>query len=83
MLVLIGSQLNFSPIIGADNQFFTLFQFFGPTAGAFLGPVVGAASVLLAEIVNFIFVGKTFSAVNLLRLTPMLLAATNEIKSRA
>ena len=75
LLVLAGSQLNFSPIIGADNQFFTMFQFFGPTAGAFLGPVVGAASVLLAELANFIFVGKELSLINLVRLAPMLLAA--------
>ena len=75
ILVLIGSQINFSALLGADNQFFTLFQFFGPTAGAFLGPVVGAASVLLAQLANFVLVGKEFSIVNLFRLTPMLFAA--------
>ena len=75
LLVLIGSQINFSPLVGAENQFFTLFQFFGPTAGAFLGPVVGASSVLLAELANFLFVGKEFSIINLFRLTPMVLAA--------
>ncbi|MFC2174990.1 hypothetical protein ACFLQ2_03965 [archaeon] len=74
-LVLIGSQINFSPLLGAENQFFTLFQFFGPTAGMFLGPIIGAASVLLAEIVNFVFVGKEFTIINLFRLTPMLFAA--------
>jgi hypothetical protein len=75
LLVLIGSQLNFSPILGAENQSFTFFQFFGPTAGAFLGPVIGAASVLLAELVNFVFVGKEVSIINLFRLAPMILAA--------
>lgn len=75
MLVLVGSQLNFAPILGVENQFFTLFQFFGPTAGAFLGPVIGAASVLLAELVNFVFVGKELSIINVIRLTPMLFAA--------
>ncbi len=75
LLVLVGSQLNFSPIIGADNQFFTMFQFFGPTAGAFLGPIVGAATVLLAELINFVFAGKAFTLINLAWLAPMLFAA--------
>jgi len=75
LLVLIGSQLNFSPVLGADNQFFTMFQFFGPAAGAFLGPIVGAASVLLAELINFVFAGKALTLINLVRLAPMLLAA--------
>ncbi|MCK4326882.1 MAG: hypothetical protein KAW41_00215 [Candidatus Diapherotrites archaeon] len=75
VLVLVGSQINFSPLLGADNQFFTLFQFFGPTAGAFLGPVVGAASVLLAQLANFVLAGKEVTIINLFRLTPMLFAA--------
>jgi len=75
ILVLIGSQINFSPILGAENQAFTLFQFFGPTAGAFLGPLIGAASVLLAELVSFAALGKEVSIVNLFRLAPMLFAA--------
>jgi hypothetical protein len=44
ILVFVGDRINFSKLIGAENQFFTLFQFFGPVAGAFLGPVVGRAS---------------------------------------
>ncbi len=75
ILVLVGSQINFSAVLGTENQFFTLFQFFGPTAGAFLGPIVGAGSVLLAELINFVFVGKEFSIINVIRLTPMLFAA--------
>ena len=74
-LVLIGDQINFSKLIGAENQFFTLFQFFGPVAGYFLGPVVGVLSVLIAEIGSFFLSDKTFEPVNLLRLLPMLFAA--------
>ncbi|MBU0636355.1 hypothetical protein KKE06_04990 [Candidatus Micrarchaeota archaeon] len=74
-LVLIGSQINFSQVLGANNQFFTLFQFFGPIAGSILGPIVGAGSVLLAEIANFLMVGKEVSLINLARLAPMLVAA--------
>ena len=74
-LVLVGSQINFSPLLGIENQGFTLFQMVGPIAGIFLGPVIGAASVLFAESVNFVYAGKALNIVNLFRLTPMLFAA--------
>lgn len=75
ILVFIGDRINFSKLVGADNQFFTLFQFFGPVAGSFLGPVVGILSVLIAEVSSYLFLGKAFTLVNVLRLTPMLFAA--------
>ncbi|MBT4824088.1 hypothetical protein HN695_03070 [Candidatus Woesearchaeota archaeon] len=74
-LVFIGRRVNFSPLVGADNQFFTLFQFFGPIAGAFLGPIVGAISVLIAHGTDYIIAGKAFTLVNIVRLTPMIFAA--------
>lgn len=74
-LVFIGMRVNFSPIMGAENQFFTLFQFFGPIAGAFLGPIFGAISVLGAQLMDFLLVGKEWTWLNLIRLTPMLFAA--------
>lgn len=75
VLVYLGDKTNFSPLVGADNQFFTLFQFFGPIAGSFLGPVVGILAVLIAEIGNFLIVGKEWTVINLVRLLPMLFAA--------
>lgn len=75
ILVFVGDRINFSKLVGADNQFFTLFQFFGPVAGAFLGPLVGVLSVLIAELASFIMLGKAFTLINILRLTPMLFAA--------
>jgi hypothetical protein len=75
IVALAAYKINFSQLLGAENQFFTLFQFFGPIAGSFLGPFLGAASVLVAEILNFLLAGKAFSWVNLFRLTPMLFAA--------
>ena len=75
LLVYSGDKINFSPLIGADNQFFTLFQFFGPIAGSFLGPVVGILAVLIAEVGNFLIVGKEWTLINLVRLLPMLFAA--------
>lgn len=73
-LALVAQQVNFSPLVGANNQFFTLFQFFGPIAGAFLGPVFGIVVILTAEIANVFITGSSFTLLNVLRLTPMLFA---------
>lgn len=67
-------KINFSAVVGADNQHFTLFQFFGPIAGAFLGSVFGIIAVAGAELFNYIVVGKEFTFINILRLLPMLFA---------
>ncbi|MBS3131554.1 hypothetical protein J4212_03935 [Candidatus Woesearchaeota archaeon] len=75
LLSLVGMNINFSALVGKENQFFTLFQLFGPTAGMFLGPVVGAASVLIAQLSNFFIAGTQFSMLSLLRILPMLFAA--------
>src|SRR3990167_9013195 len=75
ILVFVGDRINFSKLVGAENQFFTLFQFFGPVAGAFLGPVVGVLSVLIAEVASKMANHASFDLVTILRLTPMLFAA--------
>jgi len=75
VLVLIGKNINFSPLVGAENQFFTLFQFFGPIAGAFLGPLFGVIAVTFAQLIDFFVAGKEATLLNILRLTPMLFAA--------
>ena len=54
VLVLVGKNINFSALVGAENQFFTLFQFFGPVAGGFLGSVFGVVAVLFAELIDFL-----------------------------
>ena len=74
-LAFVSHRLNFASLVGAENQFFTVFQFFGPIAGGFLGPVVGVLAVLIAEVFNFITMGKAWSIINLARLLPMLFAA--------
>ena len=73
-LVLIGKNINFSSVIGAENQFFTLYQFFGPTAGAFLGPIFGGITVFFAHIADFLILGKEFTLINVLRMLPMIFA---------
>ena len=71
-LVLIGKKINFSPVLGAENQFFTLYQFFGPTAGAFLGPVFGGIAVFFAQVADYLIVGKEWTWINTLRMLPMI-----------
>jgi len=68
-------RVNFSPLLGTENQAFTFFQFFGPTPGIFLGPIAGAISVLAAQVANFFLLGKEFNLINIVRLAPMAFAA--------
>ncbi len=75
LLALVASRINFSQLVGSSAQYLTFFQFFGPVAGAFLGPVAGVASVLFAQAIDFVVAGKAIDPVNLLRLLPMLFAA--------
>ncbi len=74
-LGLLMYQLNFSSIIGAEGQQFTLFQFIGPIGAGILGPLGGALSVLAVEGSNFVFSGKEFGLLNIARLLPMVFAA--------
>lgn len=75
LVAVVGMNFNFSKLVGAENQFFTFFQFFGPISGGFLGAGFGAVAVLFAQLINFVMSGKEATVVNLLRLLPMLFAA--------
>lgn len=75
LAVLIGKSINFSAVIGAENQFFTIYQLIGPIAGSFLGTTFGVIAVLGAELAHFLISQKPFTLINLLRITPMLFAA--------
>jgi hypothetical protein len=75
IVAFITQNINFSALVGTQNQFFTLFQFFGPIAGSFLGPWVGSLTVFLSEIANNFVTGKEFTLLNILRLLPMVVAA--------
>lgn len=74
LLGLITLQVPISKIIGS-NQSFTLFDFFAPTTGLFLNPILGAISVLLVKVFDLIFVKKVVDLVSVLRLLPLPLAA--------
>lgn len=74
-IALIAQRINFSSVVGVKQQYFTLFQFFGPIAGAFLGSVFGIIAVLSAQLIDFVWTGKEIVWINIFRLTPMLFAA--------
>lgn len=56
ILGLIALQIKLSNLAGSRVSF-TAFDAFGPTAGAFLGPLGGAAAVLLMQVFNFLLHG--------------------------
>ncbi len=60
---------------GLTGKFFTWFEFIGPLAGAFLGPVFGALATLGARLINFILVGNAIEAVTLIPLVTLAFGA--------
>lgn len=66
-------QIPFTKLVGS-NVSFTLFDFFGPIAGAFLGPALGIISVLTVEIFNVAIKHTPLTTGAIIRLFPMLLA---------
>lgn len=77
---LVAARINFSQALGAPNQYFTMFQFFGPVAAAFIGPVLGIGAILASEVVNVILLGKSFTLLEIARLFPMLFASYYFVK---
>ena len=69
---LIFSQIKFTQLAGA-NISFTLFDFFAPVAGVFLGGLFGIVSVLAVSLFNFVTNGS-FAIPSLIRLYPTLFA---------
>jgi len=74
VLGLIFSQVPINQIVGS-KQSFTLLEFMGPTAGAFLGGMLGAVSVVVVKIVNNLISGAEWDLLTVIRLLPMALAA--------
>lgn len=69
----VALQIPFTKLVGS-NVSFTLFDFFGPIAGAFLGPVLGVLSVFIVEVVNMVVKQAPLTTGSLIRLFPMLFA---------
>lgn len=73
VLGFILSQISFTKLVGSSLSF-NLFDFFAPTAGAFLGGPVGIVSVLIVNLVNFAIKGVSFQPAVLVRLVTNLFA---------
>jgi hypothetical protein len=71
ILGLIGLNMPFTKLMGGDVSF-TLFDFFAPIAGAFLGPIVGVATVLGVEIANVAIKQTPLETGSIIRLFPVL-----------
>ncbi len=74
LLSFIALQIPFTKLLGS-NVSFTVFDFYAPIIGAFLGSWIGVAVVFLVEGLNLILKGS--SAINegsIIRLFPMLFA---------
>jgi hypothetical protein len=77
-IALLCYQINFSQVLGANNQSFTLFQFIGPIGAGIFSPLFGAVSVLAVEALNLSFKAYSGAAIDLftfVRLLPMVFAA--------
>ncbi len=79
-------QIPFNKLAGSGVSF-TLFDFFGPIAGSFLGPVLGIGSVLAVEVFNMFIKHLPWTTASIIRLFPTLFAvyyfaSVNEQKRR-
>lgn len=66
-------QIPFNKLAGS-NVSFTLFDFFAPMAGAFLGPVFGIGSVFAVEVANMLIKHTSWTTGSIIRLFPTLFA---------
>lgn len=73
ILGFLSLQIPFSKLAGS-NISFTLFDFFAPVAGSFLGPIYGIISVFSVEIVNVYIKHTPMTTVSITRLFPLLFA---------
>jgi hypothetical protein len=73
-LAYIALQVPVFALMGVTGKSFTLFEFFGPVAGAFIG-LGGVIAVGLAKLANAAFNGGAFGIWDLAKLSPMMFAA--------
>lgn len=71
---LIAFRLPVANIVGS-SQSFTVFDYLGPTAGLFLGPLFGALSVFFVRLFHLLFSEASFEWLAVLRFLPLILAA--------
>ncbi|OGH73769.1 MAG: hypothetical protein A3C90_01220 [Candidatus Magasanikbacteria bacterium RIFCSPHIGHO2_02_FULL_51_14] len=74
LLGFLAMQVPFSKLVGAENIRFSLFDFYGPIAGAFIGSLWGVATVVIMQLINWAVNGFAMDAGTMIRLFPMLFA---------
>ncbi len=70
----LAMQVPFSQLVGAKNLKFSLFDFYGPMIGAFLGSLPGIITVFFMQLGNWAFHGFHTDIGTLLRFIPVLFA---------
>lgn len=81
ILGIISLQIPFSQVLGSNTKF-TLFDFFAPSVGSFLGSIPGVISVFLMQIINYVLHGKNFDLGGIIRIFPTLFAVSYFAKKR-
>jgi len=66
-------QIPFTKIIGSKLNF-SLFDFYGPIAGSFMGSVWGIIGVLAMQVINWAWHGFAIDSATIIRFFPMLFA---------
>ncbi len=69
----LAMQFKFTQIIGSSLKF-SLFDFYGPIVGGFLGSFIGMITVLAMQVVNWAWQGFATDAATAIRFFPMLFA---------
>lgn len=76
LFILVGfglMQVPFTKLVGANVKF-SLFDFYGPIVGSFLGSAFGLTAVLLMQLANWALHGFALDAGTIIRFFPMLFA---------
>ena len=60
-------QVPFSQLLGAQNLKFSLFDFYGPIAGAFFSSAIGLITVFVMQLINWAWHGFATDAGTIIR----------------
>jgi len=70
---IIAMQFKFTQIVGSNIKF-SLFDFYGPIVGGFMGSIFGIITVLSMQIINWAWHGFAVDAGTVIRFFPMIFA---------
>src|SRR3989338_470546 len=74
LIGLAAMQVPFSQLVGAKGVRFSLFDFYGPIAGGFVGSIWGLVTVGIMQLANWAWHGFATDAGTIIRFFPMLFA---------